>query len=181
MSEEAEVKPKKGGNKMMIIVIAVLMLVTGGFFGLKMKGGDKKSGSNEIHMGKEVEDIDEFLVNLQDDSVQQGKYLRTKISVQCAEGFKKEVLDTYKAPVQDAILGVLASYSVGEISSPKGKEILKRKVAAAANEALLKSMPEEDKKALQTLLVHDETKHHADWDSESGPILRVYFTTFAFQ
>ena len=176
MAEEVEAKPKKGGNKMMIIIIAVLMLVTGGFFGLKMKGGgaDKKAVA-EIKLAPEVLDIDEFLVNLQDDSAQQGKYLRTKISVQCAEGYKKEDLDKFKAPVQDAILGVLASYSVAEISSPKGKELLKRKVAAAANAALLKALPPEVKKHV------DNPPHHTDWDNDSGPILKVYFTSFAIQ
>jgi len=181
MAEEVvEVAPKKGGNKMMIIIVAVLMLITGGFFGLKMShAGGKAAGPPLPELGVDAEhilEVHEFLVNLAG-SNDGGKYLRTDISVQTAKSFKKDDLTLYLPAVEDAINAVLSKYSTEEIKQLGFKDKLKKEIAQAANEALVKANPpsKDEKKSDQPL------PHHPEWDSDSGPILRVYYTSFAFQ
>src|SRR5438270_7907043 len=105
MADEEQVKEpaaKKSSNRIIIVAICVAMLVTGGFFGLKMRtpAGGKKAP--EIKLG-DIVPIKEFLVNLQDPSGNTQIYLRTELNLQLVKGYKKEDIDTYLAPIQDAI------------------------------------------------------------------------------
>lgn len=169
-TEEPTPSKKKGGNKLVLVGICAMMLLTGGFFGLRMKpaGAAKQP---EMKLG-EIVPIKEFLVNL--DEKGENVYLRTEISVQLAEGFQKEKLDKYTDPVKDAINNVLAGQKVDQIKTLAGKERLKRLLATAINNALAECQGEQPK-ATSTHIVH------SDWDSDTGPILRIYFTSFAFQ
>ncbi len=158
----------------MIIIVALLMLVTGGFFGLKMKGG---GSAPKIKLGEGADHIlqvHEFLVNL-NGSNDGGKYLRTEVWVQTVESFKKEDLDANLAPVEDAINSVLRKYSVDEIKGTTIIPKLKHEIAEAANKAYFASDP---KASEAWVKIADE---HSDWDSTSGPFVKVFFTTFAFQ
>jgi flagellar basal body-associated protein FliL len=166
---------KKGGNKMMIIIVAIMMLVTGGFVGLKMKGGGS-SAKPEPKLGgpDNIMEIHEFLVNLAG-SNDGGKFLRTDISVQTTDGFKKEEMDKYDAPIEDAINEVLTKYSVEELKQPNFIAKLRHEIAKAGNDAIAKAQDKEPDKP------ESGPPKHPEWDSQTGPILKVYLTTFAFQ
>jgi flagellar basal body-associated protein FliL len=191
MAEETEVAPqeappKKGGSKLVIIVVAVIMLVTGGFVGLKMKtNGAKvtKRTGYKVELGTEADsilEVHEFLVNMpfsQDGS----KFLRTDISVQTAKGFDKNNLTVYLAPVQDAINQVLCKYTSEEIQQVGFRDKLKREVALAANNAMEAADPKMRKEREEKEKLEGPPIHHPEWDSDTGPILKVYYTSFAFQ
>lgn len=172
--EVEEEEKKKGSNKLMIIVVAILMLITGGFFGLKMKGGSNAKPEVKLGGPDNIIEIHEFLVNLAG-SNDGGKFLRTDISVQTAEGFKKDEMDKFDAPVEDAINEVLTKYSVEELRQPNFIAKLRHEIARASNDAIARAKDEEPPKP------DSDRPKHPDWDSQTGPILKVYFTTFAFQ
>ena len=164
MAEEATEVKKKGGNKLVIIGIAVAMLFTGGFFGLKMRSAGKKP---EIELG-EIQTIKEFLVNIDNKT-----YLRTEIALHFVKGFKKEEMDASLPAIQDAINNKLAGRPISDINNVRGKEKLKLEIAAAVNKAINgMKKPEDQPKPFP---------HRDGWDSDIGPCVKVYFTSFAFQ
>ena len=205
MSEAAAPeKPKKKGKLPMILAL-VVMLVAGGFFGMKMGSGSKKE-EPEIELG-EVVALGEFLVNLNDGRT----FLKTDIAVHVGKdmhiaeeaGGGHETKAEPPAPVRDAVIAVLSSQDFNEISTPEGKEKLKKAIAKAINAVAPHHEEEKDKKgkgkkdkghgakeseghgesakdghgkAAEEEHVVDET-----WDSQTGPVLKVYFTTFATQ
>lgn len=187
----AEAAPKEGGKKkgkMPMVIALVLMLVAGGFFGMKMGGGGKKA-EPKIELG-EVVPLGEFLVNLNDGRT----FLKTDISVQIA---KESHLDDSKgggehgakaeppAAVRDAVVSVLSSQSLEQISTPEGKLALKKALANAINAVAPKHEEKdgekEGKKAKKKSHEEEEEVVDPSWDSQTGPVLKVYFTTFATQ
>ncbi len=175
MAEEVEeVVKKKGGNKLVIIVVAILMLITGGFFGLKMKGGAPAKPPLELGGPDNIIEIHEFLVN-SSGANDGGKFLRTDISVQTTKDFKKEDMDKYDAPVEDAINEVLSKYSVEELKQPNFITKLRHEIANASNAALARAQGKDPEKP------EPGPPKHPEWDSQTGPILKIYFTSFAFQ
>lgn len=177
MADEEKVNeaapPKKGGNKFAIIGICAAMLVTGGFFGLKMRSMNGPKTPPKLELG-EIVPIKEFLVNLQDRSGGTQVYLRTELNFQLAKGYQKEEFDKYTAPVQDAINRVLSANTVEKIRSVPGKADLKRKIAEQANLAIFQAQGKQPPKSTGQA-------EKEGWDSDTGPILKVYFTSFAFQ
>jgi flagellar basal body-associated protein FliL len=177
MSDEApEVKKKKG--KLPIILILALVIGGGGFFMMKSKGGKPKEP--ELKLGA-IEQLPEFLVNLKGGST----YLQTEIAFHLKDGFKKEELDKGMPAVRDAILTTLSGKGLNEVSSEKAKIKLKREIAAAVNKVLLElnaSAEEKHKKKKKGESDEPpEEPEYPDWDSDTGPVLKVYFTKFATQ
>ncbi|MCO5297974.1 MAG: flagellar basal body-associated FliL family protein [Fimbriimonadaceae bacterium] len=193
-----EVKKKKGG-KLPIVIALVAVLAGGGFFMMKAKGG--KHEPPPLKLGA-IEPLKEFLVNLKEGNV----YLRTEIALHFKEGFKKEELDKSLPAVEDAIVTLLGARSSTEIRTLDGKAKLKRDLAEAINKVLeaaeKAAHPEEaaeeepaakdgekqtsDKKDPKAgkEAKHDEEPPkdlHPDWDSQTGPVLKLYFTSFATQ
>lgn len=175
--------PKKKGKLPTIIMLAVL-LGAGGFFGMKMrhKGVHK---APEVKLGETLK-LQEFLVNLGDGKT----YLRTEITLHLKEGVKIEdggATEGGGGPempiIRNAIINVLTNRHAGDISTLEGKRQLRRDIASAINEALDdygaektgSAPPKIDAKAAGQPL------KHPDWDSDTGPILKVYFTNFATQ
>lgn len=184
--------PKKKKGKLPVILILALVLGTGGFFGMKMRGGGPPK-EPEIKLG-EIVPLEEFLLNLRDGRT----YLRTEIALHVKEGFKKEELDKSLPAVRDGVISVLTSQSIGGVSTMEGKEKLKVELATAINGILESLAPPPEKKedhGKDKKESHDkgekgekdkdepeskETKH-PDWHSQEGPVLKVYFTSFATQ
>ena len=162
---------KKKGNKLVIVGIAVAMLVTGGFFGLKMRGGSAKK-TNEVKLG-EIVTMKEFLVNVRSLDDTSKVYLRTEIALQLPEKYQKEKFTSKTEPVADAINKVLRDTTVDDIKKPEGTDKLKRRIAAAANRAI--ALANGDDKGAPKITPNK------DWDSDTSPVLKVYFTSFAFQ
>lgn len=180
MSEAAE-KKKKGG-KLPLILVVVVVLAAGGFF---MKGKGKEEP--KVKLGK-IESLgDEFLVNLADGKT----YLRAAVSVHIADGKKIGAGpkgDDYTV-ARDAVITVFKSKALREISDPEGLALLKREIAAAINKVAPKEEGNEEaeksdkkkKKDDEESKPTDEEPENPEWDSDEGPVLKVYFTSFATQ
>jgi flagellar basal body-associated protein FliL len=185
---EAKAEGKKKG-KMPVIIAVVAVLFGGGFFMMKGKGGEKKEP--EIKLGKIVE-MDEKLVNLTD----QATFLRTTIALHLKEGFDETKLKDVMPAVEDSVVTTLKSLGPNDVKSNKSLARLKRVLAQNANEVLSQvvvdpkhekegkdkekkegAKKEGDSKAKEG---HEEPEH-PDWDSDHGPILKVYFKAFAIQ
>ena len=198
MSEAAKEEAPKKKGKMPMMIALVVMLGAGGFFGMKM-GGKKEKEEPKIELG-EIVPLGEFLVNLGDGHT----FLKTDIAVHVA---KDQHLEEAKggghegkaeppAPVRDAVIAVLSSQDFATITTPEGKAALKKAIAKAINAAVPHHDEKEekdgkDKKKGKKSKSHDEGEGHGEgkeeeivdetWDSQHGPVLKVYFTSFATQ
>ncbi|MBL8065025.1 MAG: flagellar basal body-associated FliL family protein [Chthonomonadaceae bacterium] len=201
MAAAKEAAPAEGGKKkgkMPMLLALVVMLGAGGFFGSKM-GGSKEKKEPPIELG-EVMPLGEFLVNLRDGRT----FLKTEIAVHIAKG--QHLADEAggghggggkaeaPAPVRDAIVAVLSAQDLNTISTPEGKVALKLALAKAINAVAPKHHKEgekshgkEDKKDGHEKDKKKEEEHEEPevldetWDSQTGPVLKVYFTSFATQ
>ncbi len=184
-------KKKKG--KLPVIIALVVVLGGGGFFMMKGKGGKEKP---KVKIGAEVAELGEVLVNLKGSST----YARMNIGVQFVEGFDVAHLEKQKAIIRDAIIMVVSARTVGEVSTPFGKELLKEQIAASINHSLhLLHPPEAGEKAPGEAPKKDAhganngqedgeshgipraKRVHPEWDSDEGPVLKVYFSDFVTQ
>lgn len=174
MSEEPKEPAKKKG-KLPIILILALVLGGGGFFMLKSKGGEQKEP--QVKLGA-IETLPEFLVNLRGDT-----YLQTEIALQMRDGFKAEELATNMPAVRDVILTILSGKTVAQVSSSEGKAKLKTEIATGVNRILdeLTAPPGKKNGKKEPREDEEEDREHPDWESDTGPVLKVYFTKFATQ
>lgn len=190
MSEKAEAEAKKKGSKMPVIVVLVVVLMGGGFFGMKMKA----SGAAEkpkIELGEKMVEIEEMLVNLSDVST----FLRTRIAFQFAKGFDETKVKEVMPAIEDAVLGVLKAKSPRDIGTATAIPKLKRELANEVNLVLAMVMKDphakEPAKEPEGTDAAPKTKKapavkaskplHPEWDSDTGPVLKVYFRSFAVQ
>lgn len=178
MAEEAAAEaPKKKGGKLPIIIVAVAVLAGGGFFMTKGKAG--KAEKPAVELG-DVQTMPEFLVNLKDGT----SYLRTEVALQTRKGIDKDKFDKMVPSARDAIISVLTSKSLDDVRTLEGKEKLKKEIAKAVNDsyddpdspeaAAPDSSTTKDKKVIDVHI-------HTDWDSQTGPVLKVFFTSFTTQ
>ena len=181
--KEEEATPKKKKGKLPLIIALVAILGGGGFFVMKGKGG-KKAAEPAIKLGA-IEPVPEFLVNLTGGQT----YLRTQIALQFKEGFHKEELDKNLPAVLDGVIAILTTRSANELRTLQGKRKLKKDIAYAVNKVFESSGHEEpseeksketDKDKKKPAKV-DHAEAHEDWDSQEGPCLKVFFTSFAMQ
>jgi len=169
---EVEQQPKKKKGKLpLILAVVLLILGAGGFF--KLKGGP--AAPPPLKLGA-TEKLEEFLVNLRGGQ----SYMRTEIGLQFTESFKKEELDKNLGAVRDSINIVLSSKKLSGVNSPEGKRALKREIASAVNEAL-NIIKGDSKEAVKGSAAGKGKLAHPDWDSDTGPVLKVYFYTIATQ
>ena len=178
MSAAAE-PAKKKKSPLPVVVAVVLVLAGGGFFMTKGKG-DKKEDKSVIKLGKEETELEEFLVNMAD----RNTYLRTKLAIRCAEGFEAVTLEANKSAVEDAVIRVLRETTADGIKSDADMVKLKRKLAAAMNRVLAGAGHEEEHSSGKVTEIRkkvEEQELPPDWDSTEGPVLQVFFKSFATQ
>jgi flagellar FliL protein len=166
--------PKKKSK--LPLILGVVMLLVGIFVGAKVLGGGGKQEPPPIELGKTVE-LEEFLVNLKDGR----SYLRTKMSLHLVKGFKEEGFKELLPAVRDAIILCLSSMSYQDANSFKGKEDLKVEIAHQVNEILNEGGPKVHEEKKPQARPDKKTVDHPDWDSQEGPVLKVYYTDFATQ
>jgi flagellar FliL protein len=162
------VEPKKKRSKLPVLIALVAILSGGGFFAMKMKKG--AAGPEKIELG-EIVKLEEILVNLKDPNT----YARTDISLHLQKNFEKKPLEDKIDAVRDAIILKLSSKSLGEVRTLDGKVELKKELAEAINAVLAKGGDEKAKHAAA------KGAPNPDWDSASGPVLKIYFSNFATQ
>lgn len=200
MSEEAKEAPaegkKKGGSKLPMIVALVMFLAGGGFFMMKGKGAPAPKKVEAPVLGA-IEPVKEMLVNLAGGS----SYLKIEVALHMVKDFKKEELEKNKEAVTDSILLCLKSKKLTDIQSPDQLKALKEEIAENVNKILEAGKdpkeaekdaekakdPETDKKdgekdkSKGDEPKSDKPKMPEGFDSAKGPVLKVYFTSFATQ
>ncbi len=180
MSEEAKEAPvaaegkKKGGSKLPMIVALVMFLAGGGFFVMKGKGNAAPKKVEAPALGA-IEPVKEMLVNLAGGT----SYLKIEVALHMVKDFKKEELEKSKEAVTDSILLCLKSKKLSDIQSPEQLRSLKKELADDVNKILEPKGAEKDKSKDDSK--DDKPKVPDDFDSEKGPVLKVYFTSFATQ
>lgn len=184
MSDAPKEEGKKKKGKLPVLIVVVAVLFGGGFFGMKMKGGDKKEP--EIKLGKIVE-FDEKLFNLSDMQT----YLRTTVALHLKDGYDEAKFKEVLPAVEDTMNLVIRAKSPAQVQTVSGIQKLKKELAERIN-AVLANLEsgsaghKEDKKDGAKGKGDDsaESKKEVpdnDWDSQSGPVLKVYFKAFAVQ
>lgn len=180
---EVAVEPKKKKKgKLPVLLALVAVLGGGGFFAMKMKGGAAKE---KVALGEIVPLEQEFLSNLKDKDT----YVRAKIALHLQKDFEKTHLAEKMPALEDAIYMILSDKSLNEVRSVEGKNTLKREIAAAINQILESHEPKDESKSKEPREGDEKSEEpekpttlkHPDWDSESGPVLKVYFQSFATQ
>lgn len=182
---EAPVK-KKGKGKLPVLIALVAVLGGGGFFAMKMKGGD---GNKKVELG-EIVKLEEILVNLKEPNT----YARTDISLHLEKGFEKKKLEDKIDAIRDAIILELSSKGLSDVRTLDGKTALKRQIAASVNRIFDEGVEDskdkaeqkmDDKRADESEKGEKTSKPKApknpEWDSDAGPVLKVYFANFATQ
>lgn len=180
--------PKKKG-KMPLIMIVALVIGGGGY--MKMAGGKKKKEEPKIELGAVVPLPKEILVNLRE----QDSYLRVEMSLHLLKGVDAKKFEEYFPSVQNALIMRLSGLDLKDISTPEDKAALKRVLAKDANDAIHlagyhapgeepEEESEKDKKKKKKHAEEEEESteiEYPEFESDSGPILKIYFTSFASQ
>lgn len=148
-AEQPSEAPKKK-SKMLIIIIAVvaLLVLAGGgaavyFLTAKPaaeKGakdhGDEAAQEEEAQAEEEhppvYERLETFTVNLSD----QQSYLQTEIQLMVRDVKVQEKIKLHMPEVRDALIRLLSSKSVEELSQPDGKDKLAEEIRKQVNEVL---------------------------------------------
>lgn len=182
--EKSEGKPK-GKGKLMIILAAVAVLGGGGFFAMN-NGGDDDGAVQAVELG-EMYPLGEFLVNLADGRT----FCKAEITLHLAKD--AHLVEESKGGhgkgganddhIRDAVNMVLSSKTLEEVSTVEGKNILKRELARAINEAAGHGSDHgsSDGEGKSEGESEGGSEKHSDWDSDTGPVLKVYFRSFATQ
>lgn len=183
MSEAPKEAGKKKGKLPVLIIVAVV-LFGGGFFGMKMKGGEKKEP--ELKLGKIVE-FEEKLFNLSDMQT----YLRTTLAFHLKEGYEEPKFAERVAAVEDVVNLVIRSKSPAQVQTVAGIQSLKKELASSINKVLNeldgghdegeKDSRKDSKSDKKDSKSGEDEEHGNGWDSQTGPVLKVYFKAFAVQ
>lgn len=196
--EEAAAPKKKG--KLPIIIAIVAVVAVGGFFATKKDPKKDIPVETGPKLAHGTEEIGEFLINLKD-----GSYLSTKIAVQCDEkGTVSSAGDGHGGGggvlpfAKDIVITVLSDKTVEDLSSLAGKNRVKRELAYHLNHASHTFIhkegeaeePEKKKKKkshepkegeVPEELAPDYEPEYPEFDSDEGPVLKVFFVTFTTQ
>lgn len=176
MAEEKE--GKKKGGKLPIILALVVVLGGGGFF-MMNKGGDEDAAAPVFLELGEQHDVGEFLLNLNDGRT----FADVAITVQVNANTPIDYFDKYLPAFRDATINVFSAHSHADVSSVEGKKKLRRALATAYNEAMAKKDESSQKRlpADQVPPANSDEILYEEFDSDTGPVLKIYFTKFATQ
>lgn len=192
MSDAKAEAPKKKG-KMPLILGLVLVLGGGGFFMTKGKKKEVPEAKLAPHASI-VEMKEEFLVNMKGGET----YLRCKIALHPEALAKKPEIEGAGAAISDAIYSRLRATTLESVQTDEGLHLLRRQLVSDINwviESMSAHEAEEpkskkkkkDEEDLETgpptlkELPDPEELENPKWDSDEGPILKLYFTSFATQ
>jgi flagellar FliL protein len=148
-----------------VIVLLVLLLVVGGVVAMMMMGGDeeeadapKKEATEQkvevekdtkpkkpmkfketnnkdyLSVGPMYEGVGKQIVNLVSDTGR--RYLKTTIVLECVDETAIPELDMKIIVIKDVVMNILASKTVDEVTSRKGKAKIKAQIVYEVNEFL---------------------------------------------
>ncbi len=132
MSGQAKAAGAK--KNLMPIIIGVVLLIVGLVVGKSVFGGAKpaKDKDKKVEVGVSLP-LEEFLVNLDGGG---DHYLRTTISLGLKKGVTEEEAKEHVAPIRDAVLSVISTKSLSELSKAKNKEAMKDEIRKKINDAI---------------------------------------------
>ena len=185
-----ETTPKKKKSKLPIIAILVMVVAGGGFFVLK---GQSKPDKPKVELAEKETDLDEFLTNSADPNV----YVRAKLTVRLSKDYDETKFKGNTGDIRDAVINVLNSTQPRDITDSTKRGVLKHALAEAMNTALEgplvaetpKPDPKDEAPQRAGKRTSEETVEPAkvasapldDWDSKTGPVLKVRFLDLATQ
>lgn len=159
---------EQGFNKLPIILIVISIIMAGGFFGARVRTDSINRKPVALARGETATvELDEKLINLADKRT----YMRATLAIHLREGFDPKVAEDEMAALDDAVIRVLGDKLPDEVTGSKNLRAVKKELAKAMNAILAPKQ-----KAQVT-----DGKEHPDWDSEYGPVLKVYFRALAIQ
>jgi len=203
---KVEGQPAKKKGKLPVLIALVVVLGAGGFFGFKMRSGSAKA-EPKIALG-EIVPLTEFLVNLQDGDVYlrtevalhlregfkkegldqnmpavrdaivlllSSKTLSQVGTIQGKEQLKKDIATAVNKLLEPAQTG--AKDGAGQDSGTTGGQpehpVAEKKPPTGSPQ------PGAAKPGAQP--ASHASSAHPEWQSQTGPVLKVYFTSFATQ
>lgn len=153
--KEGEAKPARSPKMLIIIVAAVVLAGAGGYFAMSKSGNKgvaaeegKSSGSGEAgeghgnnkegdkHNAGHVHPLDSFIVNLSDPN--RTRYLKVTIQLELDKPEAIEEVKSKTPQVRDALIILLSSKSMEDISSPAGKYQLRDEIIARVKQFVTK-------------------------------------------
>jgi flagellar FliL protein len=146
-------KKKRSYRKWFVMGLLVTALLAGGVLGGKYyldQSAAKKAATQKNASTAAVWPMDAFIVNLMDNGGE--RYLKVVLQLELSDAEVVAELKEIKPKLRDAVLGILSSKSLKDISTTEGKQRLKEEITNRLNSYLSK-----------------------------GRILRVYFTDFVVQ
>ncbi len=159
---------EQGFNKLPVILIVISIIMAGGFFGVKVRTDSISRQPVALARGETATvEMDEKLINLADKRT----YMRATIAIHLREGFDPKLAEDDMAALDDAVIRVLGDKLPDEVTGSKNLRSVKKELAKAMNAVLAPKQ-----KARVT-----DGKEQPDWDSEYGPVLKVYFRALAIQ
>jgi flagellar basal body-associated protein FliL len=176
------VTPAKKKPILPIAMALILLLMGGGYFMMKSKDPKPKAA---IELAEKDTDVDEFLTNTKTPSV----YVRIKMTVRLRKDYEEAKLKENLGDIRDAVIYVLNGLTPEQITDPSRRKQLKRTMAEAMNTALegpvAESAPTTKTKkhrvGKQEAVAASDSQPENDWDSDTGPILKVRFLALATQ
>lgn len=160
--------PEERLSKVPIVLIVVSMIMAGGFFGLKARADVISKRPVALAQGENaIIELDEKLVNLADKRT----FMRATIALHLRDGFDPNLITGEMAALDDTVIRILGDKLPDEVVGSKKLQSLKRELAKGINTILA---PKQKGRVAAT-------SEHTDWDSDSGPVLKVYFRALAIQ
>jgi flagellar FliL protein len=150
---ENEAKQKKSPKMLIIIIAAVALAAGGGYFAMgKPGGGESKDeghggGHGETKAAEEkkgasgsaggvIHPLDTFIVNLADPA--RTRYLKVTVQLELDRQETASEVAARSPQVRDALIILLSSKGIEEISSPEGKYQLRDEIVARVNQFMTK-------------------------------------------
>jgi flagellar basal body-associated protein FliL len=150
-----------------IVLIVVSIVMAGGFFGMKIRNDTISRQPIALATGeKSVIEMDEKLVNLADKHT----YMRVTLALHLRQGYDSDLISGNMAAIDDSVIRVLGDKLPDEVTGSKNLHMVKKELAFAINKVLAPK---------QSLQISNGV--HPDWDSENGPVLKIYFRALAIQ
>jgi|GEM_PF-619139 flagellar FliL protein len=133
--QTAEAKPK-GGKKMLIIgIIAVILIINLAIAGtilLRNHSKQNKDKKSVVKVGAKVS-LDEFLVNLAGNG---NHYLKATFAIGLKEGVSASTIQDDTPIIRDAIITVLTTKTLADVSTDADREKLKQELVNQINTEL---------------------------------------------
>lgn len=141
-TEEAQPPKKSKLIKLIVLASTVLLLGVGGFFGWKWYDARKVAGATTQKAEETyiVYPLKSFIVNLADKRGVGKRYLKVTMEIEVG-GEEQKALVNHKVPqLRDAVLLMLSSRTIAEITTLEAKLELKQLLLARMNRAVGKNV-----------------------------------------